>query len=75
MQMKTSFDITSQSENGVLMGDFNFGDGDENSEIPKEYSDVYREIFPENSPNLVDRLGYTFDYTTVKNEDFLLDSK
>ncbi len=64
--MKISFETLSSTENAILMGDFNFGDTDENIEIPTDFSDVYREQYPEETINTTDRLGYTFDHISVR---------
>ncbi|KAL6055223.1 Replication protein [Balamuthia mandrillaris] len=43
----------------VLMGDFNFGDGKENENIPSEYVDLWPHLRPEEE-------GYTFNYRKNK---------
>lgn len=60
-QLKRSSEQLNHSNDSLLVGDFNFGDGPENDEFHHEYVDCYRQIYP----NVDEYPGFTFNRLEV----------
>ncbi len=64
-QLELSTKLLGAADMGILMGDCNFPDGEENGFLPSEFYDLWKVQYPKLDTE--EAKGYTFDYKTVSN--------